>query len=109
MADEHVFVVGAGNSAGRAAVHLAHDAAQVTLIGRGTGLTRHHVGRPEGTRAAGRRSGRTRTVRAVALFVLGAEPQTDRLPASIARDDKEFILTGQDAPSSTRRNPALPS
>ena len=47
----------------------------------------------------------TRTVPAAALFVLGAKPQTDWLLASIARDDKEFILTGQDVPSSTRRDP----
>jgi thioredoxin reductase (NADPH) len=37
MAGEHVFVVGAGNSAGQAAVHLADYAAQVTMIVRDRG------------------------------------------------------------------------
>jgi thioredoxin reductase (NADPH) len=42
-------------------------------------------------------SGQTRTVPAAALFVLiGAQPHTDWLPAEIQRDDKGFILTGQD-------------
>jgi thioredoxin reductase (NADPH) len=34
---------------------------------------------------------------AAALFVLiGAEPRTDWLPSEIERDDKGFVLTGQD-------------
>ena len=53
-------------------------------------------------------SGRTRTVPAAALFVLiGAQPHTDWLPAGIHRDDKGFILTGQDVPA-TRSIPPLP-
>jgi thioredoxin reductase (NADPH) len=44
-------------------------------------------------------SGRTRTVSAAALFVLiGAQPHTEWLPAEICRDDKGFVLTGQDLP-----------
>jgi len=35
---EHVYVVGGGNSAGQAAVHLAKYAARVTMLVRGTGL-----------------------------------------------------------------------
>ena len=35
---ESVFIVGAGNSAGRAAMHLARYAAQVTLLVRGESL-----------------------------------------------------------------------
>ena len=39
------------------------------------------------------------TVAAAALFVLiGATPHTDWLPKGIVRDDKGFILTGQDLP-----------
>jgi thioredoxin reductase (NADPH) len=39
----------------------------------------------------------TRTVPAAALFVLiGAQPHTRWLPASIQRDSRGFILTGQD-------------
>ena len=42
-------------------------------------------------------TGRTRTVPADALFILiGASPRTDWLPASIRRDAKGFVLTGQD-------------
>jgi thioredoxin reductase (NADPH) len=44
-------------------------------------------------------TGRTRTVPAAALFVLiGAQPHTDWLPVEIRRDDKGFVLTGQDLP-----------
>jgi thioredoxin reductase (NADPH) len=51
-------------------------------------------------------SGRTRTVPAAALFVLiGAQPHTDWLPAEIRRDDKGFVLTGQDLPSTQRAEP----
>jgi thioredoxin reductase (NADPH) len=35
---EHVFVVGGGNSAGQAAVHLAKVAASVTIVIRGESL-----------------------------------------------------------------------
>ncbi|MBA3401135.1 MAG: NAD(P)/FAD-dependent oxidoreductase, partial [Actinobacteria bacterium] len=40
-------------------------------------------------------SGATETFPADALFILiGAEPNTDWLPAEIARDDRGFVLTG---------------
>ena len=46
-----------------------------------------------------RESGETATVNAAALFVLiGAHPHTDWLPATIARDEWAYILTGLDAP-----------
>jgi thioredoxin reductase (NADPH) len=38
MEGQHVYVVGAGNSAGQAAVHLAEHAARVTMLVRGDGL-----------------------------------------------------------------------
>ena len=42
-------------------------------------------------------SGRTETVVAAGLFVLiGTEPRTEWLPSEIERDDKGFVLTGQD-------------
>ncbi len=42
-------------------------------------------------------SGTTETVSALALFVLiGAQPRTSWLPASILRDERGFILTGSD-------------
>ena len=54
---------------------------------------------PRGTVAAVRRlkGGITASVHASALFVLvGAEPHTDWLPATIQRDDRAFLLTGSD-------------
>ena len=42
-------------------------------------------------------SGYVETVPAAALFVLiGAEPRTEWLPREIERDEKGFVLTGQD-------------
>jgi len=127
MAGQHVFVVGAGNSAGQAAVHLAKYAQQVTMIVRGTGLaasmsdylvktieaaqnidvrlrtTVVHgdgVGRLQELVLHEESTGRAETVAAAALFVLiGATPHTDWLPKSIDRDDQGFILTGQDLAS----------
>jgi thioredoxin reductase (NADPH) len=124
MGGQHVFVVGAGNSAGQAAVHLAKYAARVTVVVRGTGLAAsmsdYLVKTIQATQnidiqvrttvvdgsGAGRlqelvlhddNSGQTRTVPATALFVLiGAAPHTGWLPERIHRDDKGFILTGQD-------------
>jgi thioredoxin reductase (NADPH) len=134
MADRHVFVVGAGNSAGQAAVHLSKYAAHVTLVVRGGGLaatmsdylvttiesteniavqlrTRvvdgHGEGKLEALVLCDDVKGDTRTVPAAALFVLiGATPRTDWLPTSVARDDKGFILTGLDVPHGGR--PASP-
>jgi thioredoxin reductase (NADPH) len=127
MTGQHVFVVGAGNSAGQAAVHLAKYAQQVTMIVRGADLgasmSDYLVKRIETTQnidvrlrttvvdghGSGRlqelvlhedATGRVETLPAAALFVLiGASPHTDWLPKSIDRDDKGFILTGQDLPS----------
>jgi thioredoxin reductase (NADPH) len=55
-------------------------------------------------------TGETRTVPAVALFVLiGAEPHTAWLPPSIQRDSHGFILTGQDvAVAAGEERPARP-
>lgn len=128
MTGEHVFVVGAGNSAGQAAVHLARYARQVTMIVRGAGLAASMsdylvktieatpnidvrlrttvvdgdgVGRLRGLVLRDDVTGRVETVTAAALFVLvGATPHTDWLPKGIHRDDKGFILTGQDLASS---------
>ena len=45
-------------------------------------------------------TGGTETRPAAAVFVLiGATPHTDWLPESIARDEKGFVLTGQDLPA----------
>ena len=45
--DEHVYVVGGGNSAGQAAVHLARHAGLVTILIRGQSLADLDVGLPD--------------------------------------------------------------
>jgi thioredoxin reductase (NADPH) len=124
MRGQQVFVVGGGNSAGQAAVHLARYAAQVTLLVRRSTLAHsmsdylvrelaavpnitvrchtqvvagHGDGRLTGLTLQDRRSGATETVPAVALFVLiGAEPPTGWLPEAIQRDRWGFVVTGTD-------------
>ncbi len=46
LADMDVFVVGGGNSAGQAALHLAKYARRVTLVTRGEALADTHVAVP---------------------------------------------------------------
>jgi thioredoxin reductase (NADPH) len=124
MSGRHVFVAGAGNSAGQAAVHLARYARQVTLLVRGGSLaasmsdylvqeiaalenvdvrlhTRivdgHGSSRLEALVLQDTTTGATETVPAEALFVLiGAQPRTEWLPAALRRDARGFILTGPD-------------
>jgi thioredoxin reductase (NADPH) len=125
-ANQEVALVGAGNSAGQAAVYLASQAAKVWLIARGAGLeasmSRYLVDRIQGlanvevltqtnlTGLEGRdgmleavrwRTGRSgaevrRPISHVFLFI-GADPNTDWLAGSgVALDPKGFVLTGQD-------------
>ena len=124
MEGQHVYVIGAGNSAGQAAVHLAKHAKRVTMLVRGGSLAAsmsdylvrvieanptidvqlhtavidgQGVGRLESLVLRNQTRGETRTVPAAALFVLiGAQPHTQWLPPSIQRDSHGFILTGQD-------------
>jgi thioredoxin reductase (NADPH) len=124
MTGQDVYVVGAGNSAGQAAIHLSRYAASVTMVVRGPGLaarmssyliteiskTANIRVRPstEVTGGGGqcsletltlrhRISGATETVPAAALFVMiGAEPRATWLPGAIDRDDQGFIRTGGD-------------
>jgi thioredoxin reductase (NADPH) len=124
MRGEEVFVVGAGNSAGQAALHLAEYAERVTLLVRGESLAESmsaylidelevtpnveiRVGttvedargehRLEGLVLKVRATGETETVRAAALFVLiGAAPRTDWLDGTLERDKRGYILTCRD-------------
>ena len=116
-----VFVVGGGNSAGQAAVHLARHARQVTILVRRDALaetmSRYLIDEIEGQpnidvryrteivdgsgtaqletltlRDSG--TGETETVSADAVFILiGAQPHTDWLPAEVARDRYGFVVT----------------
>jgi thioredoxin reductase (NADPH) len=122
MRGQQVFVAGAGNSAGQAAIFLAKYADRVTLLVRGStlatsmsdylikqitatsnievSLNTQIVG-GDGTRRLEHLvlqtspSGATRTVSAAALFVyIGVQPHTSWLPPAILRDKQGFILTG---------------
>jgi thioredoxin reductase (NADPH) len=123
LAGRDAFVVGGGNSAAQAAIHLARYARRVTLVVRaaslGAGMSQYLVRAIEATPGIEVRTGTTvcggggdgrlerlvlcdgatraeRTVPADALFALiGARPLTDWLPASIARDAHGFLLTGE--------------
>jgi thioredoxin reductase (NADPH) len=119
-----VFVVGAGNSAGQAAVHLARYARSVTLLVRGDALATsmsdylvREVGaianvavrlRTEvvGVQGRGcleritlrdRQDSVARTVPAAGLFIMiGGEPRTAWLAGSVQRDRRGYVLTGRD-------------
>ena len=135
MRGRDVTVVGAGNSAGQAAVELARHARSVTVLARGETLARsmssYLVGQLEATANvtvrlrteivdahAGERleglmlrdgGGRTERLATAALFVLiGAEPHTAWLPASIERDPGGFLLTGRDLVRSGAAPPGWP-
>jgi thioredoxin reductase (NADPH) len=124
LAGRDVFIVGGANSAGQAALHLAHYARTVTLVVRAgslrDGMSDYLVRQVEATdnvetrlgcEVVGgggdgrldhvvlrdRASGTESTVAAQALFVLiGAAPNTGWLPPQIERDPEGFILTGPD-------------
>ena len=119
-------IVGGGNSAGQAAVHLSRFARSVTILVRRPDLSstmsdyliNEITWNPRITvRGNGRVvdgggtdrlewldiedvvTGARDRVQARGLFLLiGAAPQVDWLPADIARDDHGFVLTGRDVP-----------
>ena len=123
MTDKEVFVVGGGNSAGQAAVHVAKYASRVTILVRGHTLAASmsdyliraideapNIVVRFGTEVAGADGDDRLTqlvlrdeaeavdvVAADALLVLiGSEPNTQWLRGTIALDDWGFILTGAD-------------
>jgi thioredoxin reductase (NADPH) len=122
FAGQDVFVVGGGNSAGQAALHLAKHAAQVTIVVRGSTLAasmsrylrdeiaaRENVSVRLSTQVAdvsGDERLETITLRdpdgdavvpAGALLVLiGAHPYTDWLPSEVVRDEGGYVVTGED-------------
>jgi thioredoxin reductase (NADPH) len=137
MKEQDVYVVGAGNSAGQAAMHLSKYASCVTLLVRDGSLasnmsdyliqqveatenievrlnTRVVDGGGEGQLERlvleDSRSGTIETVPAAGLFVLiGAQPHTGWLPEEIERDEKGFVFTGRDLPSYGRARLPLPT
>jgi thioredoxin reductase (NADPH) len=122
---QRAFVVGGGNSAGQAAMHLSRYAERVTIVIRSGGLERTMSSYLRETIAAAANielltdtsvvdasgdarlreltlreasSGEEQVVSADALFIMiGARPHSDWLPKSIACDSRGFVLTGEDA------------
>ena len=124
MAGRPVFVVGGGNSAGQAAVHLSKYASKVTILVRSQSLAASMsqylireidsaanidvrfgaevaavggAGRLQHVDLLDCGSGRVDRTPAAGLFILiGAEPFTDWLPGIVAHDPWGYILTGPD-------------
>ena len=120
-----VYLIGAGNSAGQAAIFFSTHARSVTLLVRGESLaesmshylieqiatkanirveTHSEVVAAQGDEQLGsieildRTTGTKSQRDAKVLFVLiGAEAATDWLPSEISRDKHGFIVTGSDA------------
>jgi thioredoxin reductase (NADPH) len=119
-----VYVVGAGNSAGQAAVHLAKNGARVTMVVRGVSLSSsmstYLIDEIASTRAIDvrvccevvdgdgddrlesvtlrdNRSGAREPRRASALFIMiGGQPHTGWLDGVVQRDRAGYVLTGRD-------------
>ncbi len=119
-----VYVVGAANSAGQAALDLSRFARQVVLVVRGATLSEtmssyligritsasniavryhsevvgvHGEGHLEGLTLADTETGTTQRVPSSWLFIfIGASPRTDWLGPQIVRDENGFVVTGQD-------------
>jgi thioredoxin reductase (NADPH) len=124
LSGKEVYVVGGGNSAGQAVLHLSRYARRVTLVVRAgsldAGMSHYLVREIEATQNVEVRTGTAvvggggqgrlqalvlrqsstggqRSVAADALFVLiGARPRTDWLPREIARDRHGFLFTGNE-------------
>jgi thioredoxin reductase (NADPH) len=131
-AGARVFVVGGGNSAGQAAVHLSRYAERVILLVRGESLaatmsrylinelealqnvvirmsTRVVDGRGDGGLEAltlQPADGEAHEEAADALFLLiGAHPMADWLPPEVECDAHGFVLTGAEAGNGSRERP----
>jgi thioredoxin reductase (NADPH) len=121
---DEVYIVGAANSAGQAALNMAKHAQRVVLVVRGpnleasmstylvdrieahpaievlTGSEIRSVrgdGHLEALTVLDRATGDCAEVPATWLFIfIGAEPRTDWLGAEVARDDRGYVVTGPD-------------
>lgn len=124
MQGKSVCIVGAGNSAGQAASHLAQYASSVTMLVRGDSLSRsmsdylireiretpnirvrlgteimdgEGTERLEAITVQDRVTGKIEQIPTSTLFVLiGAEPNTDWLATVVGRNRQGYILTGAD-------------
>ena len=121
---QDVHLIGAGNSAGQAALHFSSHARKVTLVVRGRRLedsmshylieqlrlksniavqfgSEIHSVHGDGNLSAidilERTSGEVRRYASGGLFIfIGADAETEWLPADIARNERGYILTGDD-------------
>ncbi|MGY1986894.1 FAD-dependent oxidoreductase [Blastococcus sp. SYSU DS0669] len=124
VAGRDIFIVGGANSAGQAAIHLAGYADRVTLVVRAAsleaGMSHYLVHQVQetpnievrtGTEVVDgggdgwldhlvlrdRATGAEEKVPAYALFLMiGAQPHTEWLPASLERDPAGFVVTGSE-------------
>jgi len=127
---DEVFVVGAANSAGQAALNVSRFAKRVVLVVRGPALTdtmsqylteritstpnivvRYSSqvvagrgnGHLEAITVADRESGISEELATQWLFVfIGASPRTEWLGADVVRDEKGYVVTGPDLAQSKR-------
>jgi thioredoxin reductase (NADPH) len=125
--DQPVAVIGAGNSAGQAAVHLSRFASRVHLFIRGQGIEEsmsaylvdqlraietvelhvrcdgrafHGTDHLEGVTFVSP-DGELTVELAAAFVFIGQQPRTEWLEGAIARDPRGFILTGPDVGAAT--------
>jgi thioredoxin reductase (NADPH) len=129
---EKVYIIGAGNSAGQAAIYFADYADHVTMLVRGDRLgrsmsqylverieqhekidvrTRHEVAachgdeRLEAVTLRDLAGGTEVRVPATSLFVfIGAAPDTGWLDGVVARDARGYVYTGLDLPEAALRD-----
>ena len=129
--NEDAYIVGAGNSAGQAAMYLSRFAKNVTLLVRGDSLAktmsqylidqiaktpniavqfRSRVieakgnGKLDELTIANDETGEMKTVPAIALFIfIGAMPHTSAIAELIECDERGFILSGPDLIANGRR------
>ena len=122
--DEDVYVVGGANSAGQAAMHFSRYARRVVMLVRGPSLAAtmsqylidqiketpnihvefnssvvevHGQERLEEVSVYCSTSKETNRIPANSLFIfIGALPKTEWLDGTVQRDDRGFILSGQD-------------